>query len=347
MAYNTPLHERKNTEFHLQFQDEDDEFMKSLQSLRGQLKSEPLTVVAAAAAPSAPPVHPSPFKPLNNLPRSPLEGDGAAARLNAENLVLAGKVAKLSQVRRGSRRDPPPLFPPRPNTSHTHKHTQQDLVSSKSEITQLKQASRASSRSPKKSALSPLNASSSPQTPAPSVEVLSKLRSERGALRTKVTALEAQRDEAEALLQAEREARKAEVDELKEKVKRAAAAADLSSAMSVGLAKREGEVESRFAKQAEGEGGSGVFTDMKHLRTQRRRSNRPLSRRRLPEGSGLAALCDLQPQGRQRLKLEAPEGERRCEGRRGGKDLQAQGRGGGELPEGARRRGEVQAGEEL
>ena len=93
-------------------------------------------------------------------------------------------------------------------------------MSSKSEIMQLKQASRAASRSPKKSALSPLKALSSLQTPALSVAVLSKLRSERSALLTKVTTLEAQRDGAEALLKAEREGRKAEVDELKEKVRR-------------------------------------------------------------------------------------------------------------------------------
>ena len=145
-------HGRQNTEFHLQFQDEDDEFMASLRSLRAGVVNR----LSSFAPPTAPPVHPSPFKPSKALPRSPLEGGGGdAERLNAENLVLAGKVARLSE----------------------------DLMMSKTEVAQLRHENERT-RSPRKAPLSPLKAipfakSSLLQPQPPSIEELSKLRAER------------------------------------------------------------------------------------------------------------------------------------------------------------------------
>lgn len=72
---------------HSEFQDDDDEFLKSLRMLRGQIDDEKMDTSSL-----------NPFTPSKSLARSPTASiDPDAARVTAENLMLSSKVSDIPE----------------------------------------------------------------------------------------------------------------------------------------------------------------------------------------------------------------------------------------------------------
>ncbi|GMH78536.1 hypothetical protein TL16_g07840 [Triparma laevis f. inornata] len=212
---------------HSEFQDDDDEFLKSLRMLRGQIDDEKMDTSSL-----------NPFTPSKSLARSPTASiDPDAARVTAENLMLSSKVEKLSS----------------------------ELSTAKASVVTLKQKVQKASSSPKRGNKTPTPTHKTPtQTPTPlspnssslpnppnSSKIMNKLRSEKNALLKQVDTVEVERNKASSALSEAQKKWSAEKASLEKRLSEAVTRCDRSEAMSASIGKRDAEFAAQLNKVRE------------------------------------------------------------------------------------------------